>query len=927
MAYDDIVEALANRSLVLFAGAGIVRDAGLPDWPGLGMALKEELVKHGRLPPEYVRLIDPLLEQQQVQKALELMLLNAPRKEIVQIIRGILKPSKGSAACNIIARMKLPGVVTTNYDRVIDACLPPNSYRLNNSMEKLALVPTAVASNYAFLLKLHGDIDDVLGPEDPLVAEGAGFMVLSMADYAALMQGNRRTRLSLAFHSILSKYSIMFIGYSFSDPDIDWILRFLTDCCRFSNSAWYVGLKSKQLPTLTKNVTGIQPIDKWEDIPKWLGGLSEASSKSAAAKGKVERIQLIVQPLSEEKRRSYMAVSQYLMDLEYAGLAESVLAAALLGKISETAEFDLAWLADEIADFTEVGPGLAKVLASATVRYLADLKLVKVCAADRFETASDAVRTLQSRTLAEWEKEKSRFYSSISQRLGSGSGTNRDKFNEGLDAILQRLCINFGQDMAEWVHRGIGRELGWQLTKELVESQFKDREDVRKAKAVFEMLFARPYDAEIPYLYRLLGAAFLSNSVRLDPFASKALRTALSSYELFLDSNILLPLLIKENEDYATMRSVIEESRKVGVRLLALECFFDEICGHRDVAMRTVDECDGDLFALSELAVILGKRANCFIRGYLSTLNPSELEGGVDASSASVKWGDYCQRYSPEHLKEEMKNVGILIIPLTSDNEPENRAEYREVLSLVTAAWNRRSTSRYPRAAILNRNEAQQFCYVYRRRREMKAAGLAPEVWFLSFETVLANVFEHNASKWELPPTFPFSAWVAFLDSRLPWAPKNPAAIVNAILKGNAEAFNLPDPVELVRRKAFGDRVPTKVEEEALQFQLSSFALIKKVEQTRAAVLRRGNLKETTRESRETIKEATGEIAKNLGETISRLEEQLAKQKKEIMDVKAKSAGHESKTGVLHEKDRGAEPTEPKGKKPIPRRPKKRHGF
>ena len=49
MAYDDIVEALVNRRLVLFTGAGIVRDAGLPDWNGLATGLKDELVDtHGQ---------------------------------------------------------------------------------------------------------------------------------------------------------------------------------------------------------------------------------------------------------------------------------------------------------------------------------------------------------------------------------------------------------------------------------------------------------------------------------------------------------------------------------------------------------------------------------------------------------------------------------------------------------------------------------------------------------------------------------------------------------------------------------------------------------------------------------------------------------------------------------------------------------------
>ena len=924
MAYDDIVEALANRRLVLFTGAGIVRDAGLPDWNGLGALLKDELLQEGKLPKEYLIPIELALGKEQVRKAIDMMLVEVPRRDMVRTLRRILKPSKESEVCKAIAQMRVPGVVTTNFDRVLDAYLPTNLYRLNNSMDKLAQVPTAVASHYTFLLKLHGDIDDELSPDDPLVAQGAPFMVLSSADYASLMQGQRRDSLSLALHSILAQYSVLFIGHSLSDPDIDWMLRFLAQCCRFSNTAWYVGLKGKRLPLLPQNVTGIEPVDSWAGLHKWLGELSEAARKLAAAKGRVKEVPLTAEPLSDEKRQSYMAVSQYLMDLESIGLAESVLAAALLGKISERTEFNLMWLAGEIADYTEVGPGLAKALASATVRYLAELKLVKVVTDDRFETARDAVSTLQKRASAEWERDRSRFYASISERLGSGTKARREKFNEGLDVVLQSLCINYGQGMAEWVHRGIGRELGWQLTRELVEYQFKDKEDIRKAKAVFEMLFEQPNEAEIPYLYRLLGAAFLSNSVRLDPFATKAVRTTLSSYELFLDSNILLPLLIKEHEDWATMRAIIEESRSVGVKLLALPCFFDEMCGHLDVAMRIVTECEGDLSALSGIVAVWGKHANCFIQGYLNTLDPSELEGGGDANNASVKWAEYCRRYTPEHLKEEMKKVGVSVIVLAPDEEPSNSAEYRQVLHLIEEAWNRRSNYRYLRPPVLSKNEAQQFCYVYRRRREMKDAGLAPEVWFLSFETVLANVFAHSASKWGLPPTFPFSAWVAFLDSRLPWAPKNPAAIVNAILKGNSEAFNLPDPVTLVRRKAFGYRVPSKVEEDALQFQLTSFSLIQRVEQTRSAVLRRGNLKEKARESRDAIREATGEIARDLGETISRLQEQLEKQKKEIMNVKASSAEQERRSDVLHEKGRRDEPTEAKGKKAIPSRTKKR---
>jgi hypothetical protein len=326
------------------------------------------------------------------------------------------------------------------------------------------------------------------------------------------------------------------------------------------------------------------------------------------------------------------------------------------------------------------------------------------------------------------------------------------------------------------------------------------------------------------------------------------------------------------------MKEIITESRNAGVSLFVLQCFVDEICGHLDVAKRTVDDCGGDLQSLSEIVTVWGKHANCFIQGYLNTLEPSEINAGTKVSDASVKWEDYWHKYSPSDITKKLHNFGVAVVP-TSLDEFITLPEFREVLKAIVEEWGRRKPNVYPRATVLNQNEAIQFCFLYHRRRELKASGLSPEVWFLSFETLLAIVFARNAGKWELPPTFPFSAWVVFLDSRLPHSPKNPAAIVNAILKGNPEAFDVPDPVSLVRSKAFGDRVPTKVEEDAMQLQLSSFNLIQRVERARAAVLSRGRQKGATEESREARRVAVGEIAKEMGETILRLQEELAKQR------------------------------------------------
>ncbi|MBM2831497.1 MAG: hypothetical protein HW414_549, partial [Dehalococcoidia bacterium] len=241
---------------------------------------------------------------------------------------------------------------------------------------------------------------------------------------------------------------------------------------------------------------------------------------------------------------------------------------------------------------------------------------------------------------------------------------------------------------------------------------------------------------------------------------------------------------------------------------------------------------------------------------------------------------------------------------------------YPNVLAAIKQEWEKRAHA-WERPPILNENEARQFIHIYRRRADLRSADVAPQVWFLSYETLLANVFRQNARRWEMPPTFPFSAWVAFLDSRLPWVPKDPRAIVNAILKGHSSAFDLPEPVVLVRKKAFGDRVTTKDEEDATQLVLSAFHIVSKVERSRAAVLSRGRRSDAARESIEARKVAVGEISSALQETISSLREQLAKQKTELMQGRAKP-----KQGEEDLKEVGAEGG--RKPKPVPRHKRRR---
>ena len=56
----EIVDAINSRRCVVFAGAGISQDAGLPNWLNFGKQLCERLITAGKISSEYHPAINSL---------------------------------------------------------------------------------------------------------------------------------------------------------------------------------------------------------------------------------------------------------------------------------------------------------------------------------------------------------------------------------------------------------------------------------------------------------------------------------------------------------------------------------------------------------------------------------------------------------------------------------------------------------------------------------------------------------------------------------------------------------------------------------------------------------------------------------------------------------------------------------------------------
>lgn len=467
-------------------------------------------------------------------------------------------------------------------------------------------------------------------------------------------------------------------------------------------------------------------------------------------------------------------------------------------------------------------------------------------------------------------------------------GSEFQEFAEKLDQLLLDLSTHYGSALAGALFKGTS-SLSWEQVQSFIDRYFDQRGENRRIHTLLNYVFTNPSTEESPYLYRLLSAGYLANSVSLEPVVSANLKIMLGSYELFLDSNILIPAAVTEMPGHESTADLLRLSREAGVKLFVMDYIFEEVLGHRNIAQRLIDEDGEHRDVLCQIIETQDSRANCFIQGFVAVIK-KEDEAETEESERT-NWKAYIKSYADDAIREKIGRLGVEVI--TSETHTNDWFEFEKILSLIKGVWSKR-LDHGSRPDELNRHDANQFLHIYSRRQQLRDSDRYSEAWFLSHETVLQEVFRDDPAKWEAPPTFPVAAWALFIDSRIGVVQRNRRSIVNAVLKGASTEFDLPDAIDLVRRRAFGDRVPTDVEEEAMQLVLSEFDVINSVETTIAAVRSRSHLTESALRSDESMSRAAGAVDAQLTRHIEELEKKLEEERSTSDNLRDRLAGEDS---------------------------------
>jgi hypothetical protein len=218
----NFVSNMEEGDAALFIGAGMSRPSGFVDWKGLLRECAKELNLDLDREHDLVAVAQYYLN-----------LRNRDRSRLNQIIsEEFRKPAALSINHEIIARLPVSTIWTMNFDSLIEDALRANG-RIVDVKSRDQDVALHLKDRDTVLYKMHGDInrpDEVIICKDDYERYAKSHYILQHA-----LEGD-----------LISK-TFLFLGFSFSDPNLDYMLGHLRSLLEESKREHYAIMRKARL--------------------------------------------------------------------------------------------------------------------------------------------------------------------------------------------------------------------------------------------------------------------------------------------------------------------------------------------------------------------------------------------------------------------------------------------------------------------------------------------------------------------------------------------------------------------------------------------------------------------------------------------------------------------------------------------------------
>lgn len=207
-----LIEELADRRCALFIGSGLSSSCQTesgqrpPSWSDL-LADMIDFVRDDSVKA----IVGNLIENQSYLEAAEIIAENSSDEDRSRLLKQKLdKPFTHSRWLEICVELDQPIIITTNYDCIIEDGVSNQGYAVRTFKNKNAV--KVLRTPQILIYKIHGCVR--MDPDD---------IILTMSDYHKIQKESPYCLKML--EAICTTHTVLFLGYSMSDPDINLVFQ------------------------------------------------------------------------------------------------------------------------------------------------------------------------------------------------------------------------------------------------------------------------------------------------------------------------------------------------------------------------------------------------------------------------------------------------------------------------------------------------------------------------------------------------------------------------------------------------------------------------------------------------------------------------------------------------------------------------------
>jgi hypothetical protein len=217
---DKLIAEVSQRNAVVFIGAGLSAGLGLPGWPQLIQQMINWCPGQGINLPNKAEIEHLLNVRKNLPAAAAALRARMGSNKYRQFLEEVfLRPDlKPTEVHKILSRIPFAGVITTNYDALIEAGYkevhPGETFPIFTHVDHEYLGTVLNTKKY-FVLKAHGTIDR---PET---------IILDSKDYSRLIHKSQGYRTFL--RALFLDRTVLFLGFSMTDRELLLLLEGLNE--------------------------------------------------------------------------------------------------------------------------------------------------------------------------------------------------------------------------------------------------------------------------------------------------------------------------------------------------------------------------------------------------------------------------------------------------------------------------------------------------------------------------------------------------------------------------------------------------------------------------------------------------------------------------------------------------------------------------